>query len=81
MKNRRVVRRIRIKEGLVTVYTDLGYSDSDTVLLKAHVVAKIAEIVQRRALAPKLGRPKSSGCHSPRFRGISEPLAGISDAI
>ncbi len=32
------------------MYADLGYPDSESMLIKAQLAAKIAEIVQRRAL-------------------------------
>jgi predicted XRE-type DNA-binding protein len=61
------------------VYTDLGYPDSDTMLVKAQLAAKIAEIVQRRALTQTqtaeilgLTQPKVSALLKGRFRGISE---------
>jgi predicted XRE-type DNA-binding protein len=61
------------------VYTDLGYPDSDTMLVKARLAAKIAEIVQRRALTQAktaeilgLTQPKVSALLKGRFRGISE---------
>jgi len=79
MKKQRVVRGIPVEEGSGNVYTDLSYPDSDTMLVKAQLAAKIAEIVQRRALnqtqtAEILGltQPKVSALLKGRFRGISE---------
>ena len=79
MKKQRVVRGIPIEEGSGNVYTDLGYPDSDTMLVKAQLAAKIAEIVQRRALSQTqtaeilgLTQPKVSALLKGRFRGISE---------
>ena len=79
MKKQRVVRGIVVEEGSGNVYADLGYPDSEAMLIKAQVVAKIAEIVQRRALTQAqtaeilgLTQPKVSALLKGRFRGISE---------
>jgi len=79
MKKQRVVRGIPVEEGSGNVYADLGYPDSDTMLVKARLAAKIAEIVQRRALTQAetaeilgLTQPKVSALLKGRFRGISE---------
>ena len=79
MKKRRAVRRIPVEKGSGNVYADLGYPDSDTMLVKAQLVAKIAEIVQRRALTQAqtaeilgLTQPKVSALLKGQFRGISE---------
>jgi len=79
MKKHRVVRGIRVEEGSGNVYTDLGYPDSESMLVKARLVAKIAEIMQRRALTQTraaeilgLTQPKLSALLKGRFRGISE---------
>src|SRR5215467_15558397 len=79
MKRQRVVRGIPVEKGSGNVYADLGYPDSDTMLVKAQLVAKIAEIVQRRALTQAqtaeilgLTQPKVSALLKGRFRGISE---------
>lgn len=79
MKKRRVVLGIPVEEGSGSVYTDLGYPDSDSMLVKAQLVAKIAEIVQQRALTQAqtaeilgLTQPKVSALLKGRFRGISE---------
>ena len=50
MKKQRVVRGIPVEEGSGNVYRDLGYLDSESMLVKAQLAAKIAEIIQRRAL-------------------------------
>ena len=50
MKKQRVVRGIPVEEGSGNVYTDLGYPDSESMLEKAQLAAKIAEIIKRRAL-------------------------------
>ena len=79
MKKQRVVRGIPVEEGSGNVYADLGYPDSDTMLVKARLAAKIAEIVRRRALTQAqtaeilgLTQPKVSALLKGRFRGISE---------
>src|ERR1700677_2099461 len=66
-------------QGSGNVYTDLGYRDSEGTLVKAQLAAKIAEILQRRALtqarsAEILGSTQSkvSALLKGRFRGISE---------
>jgi predicted XRE-type DNA-binding protein len=76
---KRVVRGIPIQEGSGNVYTDLGYPDSESMLVKARLVAKIAEIVRRRALTQAsaaeilgLTQPKVSALLKGQFRGISE---------
>ena len=61
------------------VYADLGYPDADEMLVKAQLVSKIAEIIQRRGLtqveaAKLLGltQPKISAMLRGQFRGFSE---------
>ena len=79
MKKQRVVRGIPVEQGSGNVYADLGYPDSDAMLVKAQLAAKIAEIVRRRALTQAqtaeilgLTQPKVSALLKGRFRGISE---------
>ncbi|MGH9665710.1 MAG: helix-turn-helix domain-containing protein [Bryobacteraceae bacterium] len=79
MKKRRIVRGIPVEQGSGNVYADLGYTDSDNMLVKAQLAAKIGEIVQRRALTQaqtaeilRLTQPKVSALLKGRFRGISE---------
>ena len=79
MKKQRVVRGMPVEQGSENVYADLGYPDSDTMLAKARLAAKIAEIVRRRALTQAqtaeilgLTQPKVSALLKGRFRGISE---------
>ena len=79
MKKQQVVRGIPVEEGSGNVYTDLGYPDSNTMLVKAQLAAKIAEIVQRREFTQAqtaeilgLTQPKVSALLKGRFRGISE---------
>ena len=79
MKKRRVVQGTSVEEGSGNVYADLGYADNEGMLVKAQLAAKIAEIVQRRALTQAqaaeilgLTQPKVSALLKGRFRGISE---------
>lgn len=79
MKKQRVVRGTPVEVGSGNVYADLGYPDSESMLIKAKLAAKIAEIVQRRGLTQTrtaeilgLTQPKVSAILKGRFRGISE---------
>lgn len=79
MKKQRFVRGIPVETGSGNLYADLGYPDSESMLIKAQLAAKIAEIVQRRALTQTraaeilgLTQPKVSAILKGRFRGISE---------
>lgn len=79
MKKQRVVRGIPVDAGSGNVYADLGYPDSESLLVKAQLAAKIGEILQRRALTQAsaaeilgLTQPKVSDLLKGRFRGISE---------
>ena len=72
-------RGIPIEQGSGNVYTDLGYADSEGMLVTAQLAAKIAEIVHLRALTQTrtaeilgLTQPKVSAILKGRFRGISE---------
>lgn len=65
--------------GSGNVYADLGYEDSDEMLVKAQLVSKIAEIIQRKGFtqveaAKLLGltQPKVSAMLRGQFRGFSE---------
>jgi predicted XRE-type DNA-binding protein len=65
--------------GSSNVYADLGYADAEGMLVKARLVAKIAEILQRKGLtqveaAKVLGltQPKISAMLRGQFRGFSE---------
>ena len=73
------MRGVSVEEGSGNLYADLGYPDSESMLVKAQLVAKIAEIVQRRALTQTraaeilgLTQPKVSALLKGQFRGISE---------
>jgi len=79
MKKQRVVRGIPVEQGSGNVYTDLGYEDGDSMLIKAQLAGKIAEIIRRRSLTQTraaeilgLTQPKVSAILKGRFRGISE---------
>jgi len=79
MKKQRIVRGIAVEQGSGNVYADLGYPDSESMLVKAQLIAKIAEIVQQRALTQArtaeilgLTQPKVSALLKGRFRGVSE---------
>ncbi len=61
------------------VYSDLGSHDSDAMLIKAQLVAKISEIIRTRNLTQaeaasklRLTQPKISALLKGNFRGISE---------
>jgi predicted XRE-type DNA-binding protein len=71
--------RVAVYAGSRNVYADLGYRDADEMLVKAQLVSKIAEIIQRRGLtqveaAKLLGltQPKISAMLRGQFRGFSE---------
>lgn len=77
--SKRKVQGMDVELGTGNVYADLGYADADEILIKAQLVAKIAEIIKRKGLtqtqaAALLGmpQPKVSNLLSGRFRGISE---------
>jgi predicted XRE-type DNA-binding protein len=79
MKKQRAVRGIPVEKSSGNVYADLEYRDSESMLVKAQLAAKIAEILQRRALTQThaaeilgLTQPKVSAILTGRFRGISE---------
>ena len=89
MKKQRVVRGIPVEEGSGNVYTDLGYPESESMLVKAQLAAKIAEILQRRALtqaraAEILGSNAAQGLR-PLERAVSRdfgaPFAGMPDPV
>jgi predicted XRE-type DNA-binding protein len=79
MTKRRVVDGIPVEEGSRNVYADLGYTDGDEMLIKAQLVAKIAELLKKRRLTQEgaaailgLTQPRVSALLRGRFRGISE---------
>lgn len=79
MKKRGGVRETPVEEGSGNVYADLGYPDSEAMLVKARLTAKIAEIIRRRSLTQAqaaeilgLTQPKVSALLKGQFRGVSE---------
>ncbi len=51
MKTRPAVQpKISIENSSGNVYADLGFADSDDMLVKAQILAKIAEIIEQRGL-------------------------------
>jgi len=79
MTKRRIVNGIPVELGSGNVYADLGYADSDAMLVKAQLAAQISDVVRRRALtqaeaaaALGLAEPRVCALLSGRFRGISK---------
>jgi predicted XRE-type DNA-binding protein len=80
MKRKRVMQgEIAVEKSSGNVYADLGYADGDDMLVKAQIVAKIAEIIEQRQLTQeqaakilRLTQPKISRLLRGQFRGISE---------
>ncbi|MGH9689055.1 MAG: helix-turn-helix domain-containing protein [Candidatus Acidiferrales bacterium] len=80
MKSKRGMQgRIPIERSSGNVYADLGYSNSEDMLVKAQIVAKIAEIIEHRRLTQeqaakilRLTQPKISRLLRGQFRGVSE---------
>ncbi|MGA9885036.1 MAG: helix-turn-helix transcriptional regulator [Candidatus Acidiferrales bacterium] len=80
MKSKRGMQgRIPIERSSGNVYADLGYSNSEDMLVKAQIVTKIAEIIEQRRLTQeqaarilRLTQPKISRLLRGQFRGISE---------
>lgn len=79
MSKHKASEKIAVYAGTGNVYADLGYPDADEMLVKAKLVHKIAEIIQRRGLtqveaAKLLGltQPKVSAMLRGQFRGFSE---------
>lgn len=79
MSKHKVSDRVAVYAGSRNVYADLGYPDADEMLVKAQLVTRIAEIIQRRGLtqveaAKLLGltQPKISAMLRGQFRGFSE---------
>jgi predicted XRE-type DNA-binding protein len=77
--SKRKVQGVEVEMGTGNVYADLGYADADKMLIKAQLVAKIAEIIKRKGFtqtqaAELLGipQPKLSNLLRGRFRGFSE---------
>jgi predicted XRE-type DNA-binding protein len=80
MKRKRAApREIAVEKSSGNIYADLGYADSDDMLVKAQIVAKIAEIIEQRRLTQEqaaeilgLTQPKISRLLRGQFRGVSE---------
>jgi predicted XRE-type DNA-binding protein len=70
---------IAVQKGSGNVYVDLGYPDSEDMMLKAQLVTKIADIIRQRGLTQEsaarllgLTQPKISKLLKGQFHGISE---------
>ena len=68
-----------IKKGSGNVYEDLGYSEPESMKMKAAIVARISSIIEEKKLTQKevsklTGIPQSriSNILNGQFRGISE---------
>jgi len=80
MKRKRAKRsEIPIEKGSGNMYADLGYVDSDDMLVKTQMVAKVAETIAQRRLTQEqaaeilgLTQPKISRLLRGQFRGVSE---------
>jgi predicted XRE-type DNA-binding protein len=79
MSKQRVVNAIPVEEGAGSVYGDLGYANSEDMMIKAQLVTEIAEIIEKRGLTQEeaakilgLTQPKVSTLLKGQFRGISE---------
>ena len=79
MREVRVIQGIPVEEGSGNVYADLGYADSEDMMMKAQLVTKIADIIRQRGLTQEkaakllgLTQPKISRLLKGQFRGISE---------
>jgi predicted XRE-type DNA-binding protein len=65
--------------GSGNVYADLGFQDASEMLVKAQLVSKIAELIQKKGYTQSeaaallgLTQPKLSELLRGRFRGVSE---------
>jgi predicted XRE-type DNA-binding protein len=70
---------IAVEKGTGNVYADLGFPDSEDMLVKAQLVSQIADIIKGRQLTQeqaaeilRLTQPKISRMLRGEFRGISE---------
>lgn len=77
--SKRKLRGMDVEMGTDNVYADLSYVDADEMLIKAQLVAKIAEIIKRKGITQtqagallEMPQPKLSNLLSGRFRGFSE---------
>jgi len=80
MRSKRITpRRIAVERSSGNVYADLGYADSEDMLVKAQIVQKIDQIIEQRRLTQaeaarilRLTQPKISRLLRGQFRGVSE---------
>jgi predicted XRE-type DNA-binding protein len=70
---------MKIEKGSNNIYADIGMPDAGEMLVKAHLAAKIGEIVKQRHLTQQqaaeilgMTQPKLSNMLRGQFRGISE---------
>lgn len=70
---------MKIEKGSNNIYADIGMPDAGEMLVKAHLAAKIGEIVKQRHLTQQqaaeilgMPQPKLSNMLRGQFRGISE---------
>ena len=85
MTTRKRGRAIPIRQGSRNVYADLGYANADDMLVKAQLVAKIAELIRGKDLTQEraarilgLTQPKVSALlrvNSAEFRSASSSTA------
>ncbi len=79
MSKRKTIDGTEIQEGSDNVYRDLGYPDTDEMLVKAQLVAKISEIIRSQELTQAgaarifgVTQPTLSGLLRGQFRSISK---------
>ncbi len=79
MRKERIIHGISVREGAANVYADLGYTDSEDMMVKAQLVTKIADIIRQHGLTQEkaakllgLTQPRISKLLKGQFRGISE---------
>jgi len=53
MMSKQKARNVDVEMGPGNVYADLGYVDADEMVIKAQLVAKIAEIVKQKGITPQ----------------------------
>jgi len=73
------IRRIPIEESSGNVYGDLGFADSEGMIVKAQLVTEMGDIIRQRRLTQQqaakllhLTQPRVSRLLRGEFRGISE---------
>jgi predicted XRE-type DNA-binding protein len=76
---KRKARDAGVEMGTGNVYADLAYGDANEVLIKAQLVAKIAEIIKRKGITQtqaaallQMPQPKLFNLLTGWFRGVSE---------